>query len=125
VAPRFGGVLANPAKQRGDKAELEVQGLLRDLLGVPARRKLGAGRRDDTGDVEGLPDTVVQVAAWSDLSRCVREKLPATVVQQERAGAKFGALFCRRRGGQFVVVLTPEQYATLWIAATAWREAAA
>lgn len=107
------------AKRKGDDAEREVQGILRDLLGVPARRKLGAGRRDDIGDIDGVPDTVVQVANYADLARAVREKLPETVVQQERAGATHGALFCRRRGGAYVVVLTVEQWAALW------REAAA
>ena len=104
----------HPAKRRGDKAELEVQGLLRDLLGVPARRALGAGRKDDIGDVTGIPDTTIQVANYQDISRAIREKLPETLIQQNRAGSLFGALFCRRRGGEYVVVLTPEQFATLW-----------
>ena len=43
--------MGNPSKDRGDRAELEVQALLRDLLGVPARRMLGAGRKDDIGDI--------------------------------------------------------------------------
>lgn len=106
--------MAHSSKRKGDRAELEVQGILRDLLGTPARRKLGAGRRDDEGDIDGLPDTVIQVAAWDDLVRAVGEKLPATVAQQARAGATFGALFCRRRGGAYIVVMTPEQFATLW-----------
>jgi hypothetical protein len=107
----------NPAKDRGDRAEREVQGILRDLLGLAARRKLGAGRHDDTGDIDGLESTVIQVANWGDLSRCVREKLPETEAQRLRAGAKFAALFCRRRGGSYVVVLTPEQWALMWLEA--------
>lgn len=103
----------NAAKRKGDAAELEVQGLLRDLLGYPARRALGAGRLDDVGDITGVPDTVVQVAAWADLDRAVREKLPELELQQANAGATFAGLFVRRRGGRFVVVLTPEQWATL------------
>lgn len=111
--------MGNPQKRRGDRAELEVQGILRDLLGVPARRKLGAGRKDDVGDVDGVPDTVIQVANYSDIARAVREKLPQCAEQQARAGATFGATFIRRRGGSYVVVMTPEQFATFW------REAAA
>lgn len=110
--------MTNAAKNKGDKAEREVQAILRDLLGVPARRKLGAGRADDMGDIDNVPDTCIQVAAWDDLARAVREKLPATVVQQERAGATFGALWCRRPGGRYVVVMTPEQWATYWREAT-------
>lgn len=106
--------MTNRAKDRGDRAEREVQALLRDLLGVPARRQLGAGRQDDIGDIDGVPDTCIQVAAWDDLTRAVREKVPACVAQQERAGATFGATFLRRRGGSFIVVMTPEQWATLW-----------
>ena len=106
--------MTNRAKRKGDKAELEVQGLLRDHLGVPARRQLGAGRLDDIGDISGVPDTTIQVANYTDIGRAIREKLPETVQQQERAGSLFGALFCRRRGGNYVVVLTVEQFCTLF-----------
>ena len=43
--------MTGSSKRKGDRAELEVQGILRDLLGVPARRALGAGRKDDVGDI--------------------------------------------------------------------------
>jgi hypothetical protein len=105
--------VSNPAKRKGDKAELEVQALIRDLTGWPARRKLGAGRADDMGDIDGVPYTVIQVAAYKDLARGIREKLPACVEQQQRAEATFGATFLRLPGGRYVVCLTPEQWATL------------
>jgi hypothetical protein len=111
--------MTGAAKRKGDRAELEVQGLLRDLLGVPARRMLGAGRSDDVGDIDGVPDTCVQVANYDDVTRALREKVPACVEQQARMGASFGATFLRRRGGSYVVVLTPEQWAALWREATA------
>lgn len=106
--------MTNSSKAKGDRAELEVQGLLRDLLGVPARRALGAGRQDDVGDMHGVPDTVVSVANYADLDRAVREKLPDLERQRANADAYFAAMFCRRRGGSYVVVMTPEQFATLW-----------
>ncbi len=106
--------MTNRAKAKGDRAELEVQGLLRDHLGVPARRKLGAGRLDDMGDIDGVPDTVIQVANYRDIARAIREKLPACEEQQARAGATFGATFVRRVGGGYVVCLTVEQWATYW-----------
>lgn len=109
----------NYSRNKGSRAELEVQGWLRDHLGVPARRALGAGRKDDVGDIHGIPETVVSVANYADLDRAVREKLPDVGVQMGNAGARFGAMFCRRRGGSYVVVMTPEQFAALW------REAAA
>jgi hypothetical protein len=106
------GRVTSSSKRKGDKAELEVQGIIRDLLGLPARRKLGAGRLDDMGDIDGVPDTVIQVAAYTDLVRAVREKVPESVTQQERAGATFGATFVKRYRGGYVVVMTPEQWAT-------------
>ena len=111
--------MSNPAKAKGDRAELEVQELLRTLLGVPARRMLGAGRLDDVGDIDGVPRTVVQVANYRDLSRALREKVDACPAQQERAGADFGVCFLRRPGGRYVVAMTPEQFAALWRKATA------
>jgi hypothetical protein len=102
------------AKAKGDRAELEVQGILRDLLGVPARRALGAGRLDDVGDVSGVPDTVIQVVDYQDLARAIREKLPTLEPQRANAGATFAALFARRRGGGYVVCMTPELFATFW-----------
>lgn len=104
--------MSNPQKDRGDRAEREVESLIRDLTGWPARRKLGAGRADDTGDIDLVPDTVIQVADWKDFLAALNEKVRGCVVQQERAGATFGATFLRRRGGRWVVVLTPEQWAT-------------
>ncbi len=113
--------MSNPQKRKGDKAELEVQGLLRDHLGVPARRALGAGRADDMGDITGVPDTVIQVASYKDIATAIREKVPACEAQQARAGATFGATFLRRPGGSYVVVLSVEQWACLWREATVER----
>lgn len=103
--------MANSSKAKGDRAELEVQGLLRDLLGVPARRKLGAGRKDDCGDIDGVPSTVVQVANRKDVAHAVRHKPLECEVQRARDGAVFAATFIRLRGGEYRVVLTPEQWA--------------
>lgn len=104
--------MAHSSKRKGDKAELEVQEIIRDLLGYPARRKLGAGRLDDIGDIDGVPDTVVQVVARVDVNRAIREKLPEVEEQRQRAGCTFAAVFVRRPGGKYVVVLSPEMWAT-------------
>lgn len=109
----------HPSKRKGDRAEIEVQGILRDLLGLPVRRALGAGRKDDHGDIHGLPQTVIQVANYASVADAIREKLPESERQREVAGATFAATFVRRRGGGYVVCMTPEQFCTLW------REAAA
>ena len=104
----------NSSKRKGDKAEREVQAILRDELGVHARRALGAGRKDDVGDVHGVPETVVQVVSWKDVARAVREKPMECEVQRVRAQATHAATFVRLRGGVWRVVMTPEQWATLW-----------
>lgn len=112
--------MANPAKRKGDRAELEVCALLNDLLGVPARRELGAGRLEDVGDIHGVPLTVIQVANRpSDTLRAIREKPLEAERQRRHAGEPFAATFVRLKGGEYRVILTPEQFAT-W-----WREAAA
>ena len=68
--------MTSPAKRKGDAAELEAAAILTDLLGYNVRRKLGAGRADDTGDMDGIPLTVVQAAWWPSrgVLRAVREK---------------------------------------------------
>ena len=105
--------MTHPSKRKGDSAELEVQGMLREQLGVPARRALGAGRKDDKGDIDGIPDTAIQVTNRKDLSSAVTEKLPELEQQMENADATFGALFCRRRGGKWIVVMTPEMWCAM------------
>jgi hypothetical protein len=120
------------SKRKGDKAELEVQGLLRDLLGVSARRALGAGRKDDVGDIHGVPNTVIQVVNWPKATlRAIREKPLECEEQRQRSidraqwrdassfvselvPCQFAATFVRLRGGEYRVVLTPEQWATYW-----------
>lgn len=119
--------MSNPSKRKGDKAELEVQALLRDLLGVPARRALGAGRKDDMGDIHGVPNTVVQVANYANVTTAVRvkpleceeQRLRAWRAQPDPLREFFGATFVRLNGGQYRVVLTVEQFAALWREATA------
>jgi hypothetical protein len=106
--------MTGSSKRKGDRAELEVQGMLRDCLGVPARRALGAGRKDDMGDVSGVPRTTIQVANYKDIARAVREKPIECEEQQNRAKAAFGATFIRLRGGDYRVVMTPEQFFSLW-----------
>ena len=94
---------------------------------MPARRALGAGRKDDVGDITGVPDTVIQVADWKDVTRAVREK-PLECEEQRLKSTKpyewlgktdhipdsFAATFVRLRGGDYRVVLTVEQWAAMW-----------
>ena len=98
--------MANSNKRKGDRGELEVQALLRDHLGYAARRKLGAGRTDDVGDIEGVPQHVVQVANWADVAAAARLKPVAAELQRQRAGEPYAATLVRFRGGTWRVVLT-------------------
>lgn len=106
--------MANPSKRKGDKAELEVQALWRDHTGVMARRALGAGRKDDVGDITGIPHTVCQVVNWRDVAAAVRTKPKEAEVQRERAEMPFACTFVRLKGGDYRVVMTPEQFFALW-----------
>lgn len=110
--------MANPAKRKGDAAELEAARRLAALTGWPIRRKLGAGRADDTGDLDGIPDTTVQVKNYTDPLRAIREGLPALRRQQTNAGTTFAALLVRRRGGEWIAVLDLEMLATFLREAT-------
>lgn len=106
--------VTNPAKRKGDAAELEAARILAELTGWPVRRKLGAGRADDTGDLYGLPETTVQVKNRpADPLRSIREGLPALRAQQSNARTPFAALVVRRRGGRWIVVMEPDQFAAL------------
>ena len=103
--------MANSQKAKGDRAELEAAALLTDLLSLSVRRKLGAGRQDDVGDLDGIPGHVVQVANWADTAAAARVK-PAEVEQQRlNAAVPFAATLVRFRGGTWRVVLTLEQWA--------------
>ena len=105
--------MTGPSKVKGDRAEREAIALLNDLIGC-GRRKLGAGRKDDEGDIDSVPDTVIQVADWANVARAVREKPVECEVQQARAGALFGVSMIRLRGGVWRFVSSPAQWTTLW-----------
>jgi hypothetical protein len=110
--------VANPQKRKGDRAELACAALVSELLGVPARRALGAGRADDVGDIHGVPGVAIQVADWADLAQALRIKPPAADVQAVNARALYGVAFLRLRGGEFRACLTPDSWAVLHQAAT-------
>jgi len=103
----------NPQKNKGDKAEREVAALLSELTGKTVRRKLGAGRTDDTGDIEGIPNFAIQVADWKDKSAACLQKPVEAEDQRENLGVDHAATFVRFRGGRYRVVLTPEQFARI------------
>ena len=102
--------MTSSSGRKGNRGELEAAAILSDLLGFKVRRKLGAGRLDDTGDLDGIPDTVIQVANWKDTAAAVRSKPVSAEQQRVNAGATFVATMVRFPGGTWRVVMTPEQY---------------
>ena len=102
--------MSNPQKRKGDSAEREAAEILTDLLNLPIRRKLGAGRQDDTGDLDGVPDHVIQVANWADTAAAARIKPQGAEQQRINANATHAATLVRFRGGTWRVVLTLEQW---------------
>jgi hypothetical protein len=110
--------VTHPSKRKGDKYELEAARLLAEHTGWPVRRKLGAGRTDDTGDLDGLPDACCQVKAYRDVQRAVREVLEELPVQQANSGCAFGFGMVRRPGGRWFAVMSVEQMCCLLREAT-------
>ena len=104
--------MTNPQKDKGDRAELAGASLLSDLTGFKVVRKLGAGRAEDTGDLWGIPDTVIQVAHWADPLAAIRAKVRGAEAQRINAGATFAAALIKLPRWGFVVCQSPEQYAT-------------
>ena len=104
--------MSNSTKAKGDRAELEAAELLTSILGIPVRRKLGAGRIDDTGDLDGVPNHAIQVASWADTAAAARIKPPQAEQQAINANLPLSATLIRFRGGTWRVVLTVEQWAS-------------
>ncbi len=104
--------MTNPSKSKGDAAEREIAAHLNALTGWPVRRKLGAGRADDTGDLDGIPDCTAQVKNFADIGRGVREAIHDLETQRTNAGTTHAVAFIRRPGGRWIAVQTVEQWAT-------------
>lgn len=107
--------MTNRNKAKGDMAERELSAKLSDLLGIEVRRKLGAGRLDDVGDLDGLDGWVGQVA-WrpGDILRAYAEKPVECELQQLHAGTTFGVTFVRHPRGIWRAVQTLPQWATVY-----------
>ena len=103
----------NSRKNKGDKAEREAAELLSKATGYQVRRQLGAGRLDDIGDLDGIPETVVQVADWQDKNAACLQKPREAEMQRWHAKKKYAASMIRWRGGNWIIVMTIEQFARL------------
>ena len=107
----------NSNKIKGDKAEREACSLLTEFTGYEVERRFGAGMENDKGDLVGIPNFAIQVADWQNKSAACLVKPREVEIQRENAGVDFVASMVRFRGGEWRVVLTPEQFNTLLQAA--------
>ena len=99
--------MANPQKRKGDDGERQVAKILSDMLGENIRRALGAGRKDDVGDLYGLVDVTGQVKTWSNITSAINVGLRDLARQQKNSGDRYGVLFVKRRSGWIVVMEVP------------------
>ena len=109
--------MSNPQKRKGDKAEREAAELLTEVTGFDCQRNLSAGIPGDVGDIHGVPNCVIQVADWKDKNRACLVKPGEVETQRQNADVDFAASMVRFRGGEWRVVLTPEQFNALLQAA--------
>lgn len=108
--------MTNSSKGKGDRGELEAQALLRELLGDDkVRRSLGAGRKDDVGDIDGVPQTAVQVVWTKTWTAAINQKLPMVEQQRKNKRVRFASLWVRRDRNPipWIVVMTPTQWAKM------------
>ncbi|MEZ5374815.1 MAG: hypothetical protein R2704_19270 [Microthrixaceae bacterium] len=106
--------MSHPSKQKGDKAEREAAAILAEHTGLPIRRKLGAGRTDDEGDIEGLDGWTIEVKNYRDIATGVRRGMADCTAEQANAGTTHGVAMVRLPGGRFAMVQTIEQWAATW-----------
>lgn len=85
--------MANSSKRKGDQAEREavavLRGLAPDLVVGRPQRLLGAGRREDTGDLWVFPGVTVQMKYRADPLHALRPAADGATVQAARAGSGF------------------------------------
>lgn len=112
--------MTTSSARKGSRGELEISRILADELGVRVRRKLGAGRTDDEGDLEGLADTCVEVKNFpkTGVAAAINEGLNDLQREQQNAGTTFGVLFVKRPRLGWIAVMDIPQFCTLWREAT-------
>ena len=100
---------------KGPMREREVAAMFNEAGWTKARRALGAGRKDDVGDIDGIPHLCVQVAGRkTGLAAVIDEKLPASELQRGHRGTPFTSLFVRMDRKPWIIVLSPKSFFTLF-----------
>ncbi|WP_375000166.1 hypothetical protein [Aeromicrobium sp. CTD01-1L150] len=85
--------MTNSSKSKGDRGEREAVAVLKHLsphlLVDRPDRFLGAGRKDDEGDLRVFPDTSVQVKAWGISTIGTALRSAAAGAERQRLNARF------------------------------------
>lgn len=86
--------MANSAKAKGDAGEREavrvLLALAPDLLDVgKPMRALGAGRKEDVGDIHFFNDCAVQIKTMKDIGAAVRQAAAGALAQSRNAAVPF------------------------------------
>jgi len=81
--------MANPQKSKGDRAEREALEYFicaaPDLVRDNPMRMLGAGRKDDIGDLAVFDDVVIQVKGFKNLTAALRQGADGARAQSRNA----------------------------------------
>lgn len=102
--------MTNPSKNKGDRGERELAKILSDELGVTVRRKLGAGRKDDVGDLDGLPGVTCQAKNYASVTEAINVGLKDLARNMENSGDPLGVCLVRRPGGRWIAVMDVSQW---------------
>lgn len=87
--------MTHPAKAKGNADERAVVDFLRQNE-YPLATRMRSGWKDDKGDIEGVPDTCIEVKAErrTDLAGYMRE----LATEMENARATTGVVVVKKRG---------------------------
>lgn len=108
--------MGKSSSRKGANAERDIADWLSGQLDLDIKRMLGAGRKEDVGDLHGLPGFTVQVAARVNLGDTLRNKPIACELQQQHGDTPYGVTLMKlppRPGGkpaEWRAVMTMEQF---------------
>jgi hypothetical protein len=103
--------VTTPSRRKGDRAEREAVELLAKL-GLSARHRYGAGMRRRGNLIIGTA-FVAQVRNLADDGGACAESAIDAKRQATTAGVAYSVGMARRRGGRWVVTMTPDTFAAL------------
>ena len=104
----------NANKAKGDRFERSCAEYLTENTRFTVRRRFGAGANEDRGDLEGLPNMVIQACDWANKTDALRIKPPEADTQAQRTSPDtIGVTAIKLRGGKMRFVFTQEAFCKL------------